>query len=217
MGEDLADGLSNWMDEQGFARLEDFRGRAVPNVTKWEELDLNYHLVATINPTGYPQVVEELTVSGSTTNLSKVYTYGLDLISQRQISGTLVTFYGYDGLGSVRFLTEGTGAITNTYAYDAYGTVIASNAPVANVYLYAGEQYDPDLGLYFLRARYYAPNAGRFWTMDDEEKPVHCHRLPATSTSIRKIISVPCASDAMLTFSSLPCMRVSSSASIGYG
>jgi dihydropyrimidine dehydrogenase (NAD+) subunit PreA len=47
--EDLADGLSNWMDEQGFRRLQDFRGRAVPNVTKWEDLDLNYHLVATID------------------------------------------------------------------------------------------------------------------------------------------------------------------------
>src|SRR5438067_793097 len=42
--EDLADGLSNWMDERGYQRIEDFRGRAVGNVTKWEELDLNYHL-----------------------------------------------------------------------------------------------------------------------------------------------------------------------------
>src|SRR2546425_9474290 len=49
------------------------------------------YLVATVNPTGYPQVVEELAVSGGTTNLSRVYTYGLDLISQRQITGTLVT------------------------------------------------------------------------------------------------------------------------------
>lgn len=47
--EDLADGLSNWMDERGYLGLADFRGRAVPNVTKWEELDLNYHLVANID------------------------------------------------------------------------------------------------------------------------------------------------------------------------
>lgn len=47
--EDLADGLSNWMDERGYRTIEDFRGRAVPNVTKWEELDLNYHLIATID------------------------------------------------------------------------------------------------------------------------------------------------------------------------
>jgi dihydropyrimidine dehydrogenase (NAD+) subunit PreA len=47
--EDLADGLNNWMDDRGYRTLADFRGRAVPNVTKWEDLDLNYHLVAHID------------------------------------------------------------------------------------------------------------------------------------------------------------------------
>ena len=47
--EDLCDGLSNWMDERGYASLDDFRGKAVPNISKWEDLNLNYHLVATIN------------------------------------------------------------------------------------------------------------------------------------------------------------------------
>jgi len=47
--EDLCDGLSNWMDRQGYRRLEEFRGRALPAVNKWEDLDLNYHLVARID------------------------------------------------------------------------------------------------------------------------------------------------------------------------
>jgi dihydropyrimidine dehydrogenase (NAD+) subunit PreA len=47
--EDLIDGLSNWMDEKGHRTLADFRGRALPNVVKWEDLDLNYHLVAKID------------------------------------------------------------------------------------------------------------------------------------------------------------------------
>ena len=47
--EDLCDGLSNWMDDEGYASLEQVRGRAVPNVVKWEDLDLNYHLVASID------------------------------------------------------------------------------------------------------------------------------------------------------------------------
>jgi RHS repeat-associated protein len=33
---------------------------------------------------------------------------------------------------------------------------------------YRGEQYDPDLGLYYLRARYYNPGTGRFMTRDPE-------------------------------------------------
>jgi len=47
--EDLIDGLSNWMDERGHRTIADVRGRALPNVVKWEELDLNYHLLARID------------------------------------------------------------------------------------------------------------------------------------------------------------------------
>jgi dihydropyrimidine dehydrogenase (NAD+) subunit PreA len=47
--EDLSDGLSNWMDERGHRTLADIRGRALPRVAKWEDLDLNYHLLAHID------------------------------------------------------------------------------------------------------------------------------------------------------------------------
>jgi dihydropyrimidine dehydrogenase (NAD+) subunit PreA len=47
--EDLADGLSAWMDDRGYATLADFRGAALPKVVKWEDLDLNHHLVARID------------------------------------------------------------------------------------------------------------------------------------------------------------------------
>jgi dihydropyrimidine dehydrogenase (NAD+) subunit PreA len=46
---DLADGLSNWMDEKGYATLDDIRGRAVPNVTDWKYLNLNYEIKARID------------------------------------------------------------------------------------------------------------------------------------------------------------------------
>jgi len=46
---DLCDGLNNWMDEKGYARLDDFIGLSVPKMTKWEELDINYHVIAKIN------------------------------------------------------------------------------------------------------------------------------------------------------------------------
>ena len=47
--EDMIDGLSNWMDEKGFATIEDFRGRSLPHVTEWKNLDLNYKIVARIH------------------------------------------------------------------------------------------------------------------------------------------------------------------------
>lgn len=47
--EDMADGLSNWMDEKGFRNIEDFRGLSVPKVKEWKDLNLNYKIVAAID------------------------------------------------------------------------------------------------------------------------------------------------------------------------
>ena len=61
------------------------------------------------------------------------------------------------------------GTITENYAYDAYGTLVVSNTTPTTVYLFAGEQFDADLGLYYNRARYLKTDTGRFWTMDSYE------------------------------------------------
>jgi len=127
-----------------------------------------FYLVDSLNPSGYAQALEELTVSGGATNLARAYTYGLGLISQRQ-PGVSTNFYGLDGHGSVRFLSGLNGAVTDTYAYDGYGIPLASSGSTANNYLYTGQQFDPDFGLYYLRARYLDPNSCRFWTMDSFE------------------------------------------------
>jgi len=42
------------------------------------------------------------------------------------------------------------GAVTDTYEYDAFGNKINSTGTTPNNYLYRGEQYDSDLGLYYL-------------------------------------------------------------------
>jgi len=46
---DLCDGLNNWMDDKGYRNITDFTGLSVPELIKWEELDINYHIVANIN------------------------------------------------------------------------------------------------------------------------------------------------------------------------
>jgi YD repeat-containing protein len=104
------------------------------------------YLVDNRNPTGYAQVVEENTVSGGVTNLSRVYALGFDLFAQRTIGGS-AHYFGYDGHGSTRFLTGTNAAVTDTYRYDAYGTLIASTGSTVNHYRYTGEQWDADLGM----------------------------------------------------------------------
>ena len=120
-----------------------------------------------VNPTGYAQVVEEL-VGGAVT---RQYTYGLQRISENQLVSGVWTpsFYGYDGGGNVRQLTNSAGAVTDTYEYDAFGNDVYHTGTTPNNYLYRGEQFDSDLGLYYLRARYYNPSTGRFLSRDPED------------------------------------------------
>ncbi|RFC64442.1 NAD-dependent dihydropyrimidine dehydrogenase subunit PreA [Fulvimarina endophytica] len=47
--EEMKAGLARWMDEKGYASIEDFRGRAAPNVTDWQYLNLNYVTKARID------------------------------------------------------------------------------------------------------------------------------------------------------------------------
>jgi len=47
--QEMISGLSQWMDEKGHASVADVVGRAVPNVTDWQYLNLNYVTKARIN------------------------------------------------------------------------------------------------------------------------------------------------------------------------
>jgi len=128
-----------------------------------------------VNPTGLPQVFEE-SANGI---VQRTYTHGLQRISEnQQIQGAWTpSFYGYDGFGSVRQLTSLAGGVTDSYNYDAFGNLLSSPGPTPNNYLYRGEQFDSDLGLYYLRARYYNPQTGRFMSRDPEDGNV---KDPAT-------------------------------------
>ena len=48
--EDLIDGLSNWMDEKGFRGIDEFIGLSCSRVREWKDLNLNYKIVAAIDP-----------------------------------------------------------------------------------------------------------------------------------------------------------------------
>jgi RHS repeat-associated protein len=125
------------------------------------------YLVDDLNPTGYPQVVDELT-NGVVT---RTYAYGLQRVSQDQVVSNSWTpsFYVYDGGGSVRALTNPAGTTTDAYEYDAFGNLLNKTGSTPNNMLYRGEEFDSDLGLYYLRARYLNPLTGRFMSRDPED------------------------------------------------
>ncbi len=47
--DELTSGLKNWMEEKEYTSLDDFTGRAVPNVTDWQYLNLNTVVKAKID------------------------------------------------------------------------------------------------------------------------------------------------------------------------
>ena len=134
-----------------------------------------YYVVDELNPSGYAQVLEErVSLNSQPSALNCVYTYGHALISQDRFNGAswVSSFYGYDGHNNIRYLTDVSGNVTDTYDYDAFGNLTARTSigtPTPNSYLFTGEQYDADLGLYYLRARYQNTDTGRFWTQDSFE------------------------------------------------
>jgi len=123
-----------------------------------------HFLVDTNNPTGLPQVIEE--IQGGL--VTRTFTYGHSRINQRIVGGA-ISFYQYDGRGSVRQLTDATATVTDAYDYDSFGNLIYRTGTTPNDYLFNGEQFDANLGFYYLRARYLNPQFGRFVSMDSFE------------------------------------------------
>lgn len=70
-----------------------------------------------------------------------------------------------DALGSVRQLTDAQGQVTLANAYEPYGVLAQSAGSAQTSYGFTGEFTDPS-GLVYLRARYYAPQEGRFTSKD---------------------------------------------------
>lgn len=80
-------------------------------------------------------------------------------------------WYHYDQHGNVIRMTDATGATVAAYKYDAWGN-ITSSTPVGseikdlNPFRYSGYWYDNETGKYYLKARYYDSQIGRFLSKD---------------------------------------------------
>ncbi|MFZ5876324.1 MAG: RHS repeat-associated core domain-containing protein [Nitrospirota bacterium] len=84
-----------------------------------------------------------------------------------QRRSTQSEFYHADALGSVLGLTDGAGAETAQYSYASFGRT-TSTGTTTNPFQYTGREHD-GTGLYYYRARYYAPALQRFLSEDPIE------------------------------------------------
>jgi RHS repeat-associated protein len=94
------------------------------------------------------------------------YIYGPTDTPVEQVDRTTgnAVFLHADRLGSVRALTDTTGALVGTSSYGPYGAAIAHTG-ITTPFGYTG-QYTDATGLIYLRARYYDPTTAQFLSVD---------------------------------------------------
>ena len=105
----------------------------------------------------------------------------------RKVNGNWY-YYLYNAHGDVIGLTDSQGNIVNSYEYDAWGNILNQTETIDNPLKYAGQYYDEELQMYYLRARYYDPSIGRFTSIDaiegkisqplDMNQYVYCRNNP---------------------------------------
>ena len=92
---------------------------------------------------------------------------GVDQVLAQEHGDGRVSWHLSDHLGSVRDLVSGDGTVENLIIYASFGNVLQQTNPAAKTrYLFAGREYDAEVGLYYLRARYLDPALGRFISED---------------------------------------------------
>ncbi len=91
--------------------------------------------------------------------------FGLDETYGRTNANGTKTEYLTDRLGSTLALSDASGALATTYAYEPYGGMSQSGAATSNARTFTGRE-DDGTGLLYYRARYYEPGSGRFISED---------------------------------------------------
>ena len=94
------------------------------------------------------------------------YVYGKGLIGE-EVSGAFKTYH-FDCRGSTIAITDASGNLTDTFAYDTYGKLISRTGTNKVIFGYNGRDgvVTDDNGLIYMRARYYSPEMKRFINAD---------------------------------------------------
>ena len=86
---------------------------------------------------------------------TNAYLYGYGRIAQ--VNASDAQYFLGDALGSVRQLTDASGAVTMAKVYDPYGVVSAISGNGSTSYGYANEYQDSYIKLIYLRSRFHQP------------------------------------------------------------
>jgi hypothetical protein len=86
------------------------------------------------------------------------YAQGLNLDEPlATLRSSATSYYEQDGLGTATSLSNGAGALAQTYTFDSFGKQTNSSGSLTNPFQYAGREFDSESSLYYMRARYLIP------------------------------------------------------------
>lgn len=95
------------------------------------------------------------------------YAQGLNLDEPlAMLRSSATSYYEQDGLGTATSLSNGAGALAQTYTFDSFGKQTNSSGSLTNPFQYVGREFDSESSLYYMRARYFDPSTGRFISED---------------------------------------------------
>lgn len=131
-------------------------------VRKWTHEESNYLIDSSWS---HAQLLVESNPGGRS-----IYVRGVDLVRQTVEGGPLlVNLLPLNGhLGSSIGAVDLNGDVVETVDVDAFGNLLQTDAP-KQTHLFAGEYWDQDSQLVYLRARWYDPSVGRFISADPFE------------------------------------------------
>jgi RHS repeat-associated protein len=124
------------------------------------------------------QTIADYPVGGAATTPTFRYVYAsyIDEPVVRKTAGTggTLVYFHRNQQYSITAVTTSAGAVTERYAYTAYGlptildasASVPSSSAINNRYTYTGREWDATLGLQHFRARWMSPSAGRFLGRD---------------------------------------------------
>ncbi len=150
---DMWDRLSTYSDgAETYTYKYDANGIRTQKNDKQYVIDINNNVIAETDSTG--EITDEIL-------------WGHQPLA-RKTDGSWY-YYIYNAHGDVVGLVNNSRTVVNTYEYTPWGEIRSETETVDNPIKYAGEYYDDELDMIYLRARYYNPQIGRFTSLDVEE------------------------------------------------
>ncbi len=160
------------VQEAGGTELRFLYGGNTERIVKevWQNGERHRHKLYVRGANSYPLFEQTFDTNGAVQQ-ETLYLFGPGGLVGMRRAGEYHTLLK-DHLGSVRQVVGQDGDVIARYDYLTFGSLVDRREPESGFmpYLYTGQEYDQEIGLYNYRARFYASEIGRFLDVDPKRQ-----------------------------------------------